>query len=151
MKCLTIIQPWAQLIAIGAKAIETRSYKTNYRGELAIHASKRFPEDCGFLCFEEPFTSALAEFFRVESGFRICRLPTGYILAVATLIDCLPVDQLPQAMLTEHERAFGNYGYGRYGWIMENVRRLQQPIQCKGALGLWPAPTEVEERLRHEN
>lgn len=38
MKAITVQQPWAQLIAVGAKAFETRAWKTNYSGPLAIHA-----------------------------------------------------------------------------------------------------------------
>jgi hypothetical protein len=38
MKGLTLTQPWATLVAIGAKRIETRSWPTRYRGLLAIHA-----------------------------------------------------------------------------------------------------------------
>lgn len=47
MKALTLHQPWASLISGGQKWIETRSWKTEYRGELAIHAAKdvRIPED----------------------------------------------------------------------------------------------------------
>jgi hypothetical protein len=41
MKVISIIQPWATLIAIGEKKFETRSWSTKYRGELAIHASKK--------------------------------------------------------------------------------------------------------------
>lgn len=33
MKAITVIQPWATLLATGKKHIETRSWKTNYRGE----------------------------------------------------------------------------------------------------------------------
>ena len=40
MKVLTLTQPWATLVAIGAKHIETRSWATSYRGPLAIHAGK---------------------------------------------------------------------------------------------------------------
>ena len=41
MKAITIIQPWATLIALGEKQFETRSWFTKHRGELAIHAGKR--------------------------------------------------------------------------------------------------------------
>ncbi|MFL5577327.1 MAG: ASCH domain-containing protein [Gemmatimonadaceae bacterium] len=44
MKALTLTQPWATLVAIGAKTIETRSWPTHYRGEVAIHAAKGFPD-----------------------------------------------------------------------------------------------------------
>ena len=40
MKALTIIQPWATLIASGHKVNETRSWKTNYRGEILIHEER---------------------------------------------------------------------------------------------------------------
>ncbi|KXG09931.1 hypothetical protein AT864_01491 [Anoxybacillus sp. P3H1B] len=40
MKAITIKQPWATLIALGEKKFETRSWKTNYRGKIAIHAGK---------------------------------------------------------------------------------------------------------------
>lgn len=44
MKALTLWQPWASLIALGVKTIETRGWSTNYRGPLAIHAAKRPPK-----------------------------------------------------------------------------------------------------------
>ena len=43
MKAITLTQPWATLVAIGAKRIETRSWRTFYRGPLAIHAGKTLP------------------------------------------------------------------------------------------------------------
>lgn len=39
VKTLTLLQPWASLVACGAKKIETRSWATKYRGPLAIHAA----------------------------------------------------------------------------------------------------------------
>ena len=41
MKVLSLIEPWATLIKEGKKVIETRSWKTYYRGELYIHASSK--------------------------------------------------------------------------------------------------------------
>ena len=40
MKVLTIKQPWASLIMLGYKRFEFRSWKTNYRGKLLIHAGQ---------------------------------------------------------------------------------------------------------------
>ena len=39
MKVLSLTEPYATLIKLGKKKIETRSFKTTYRGELYIHAS----------------------------------------------------------------------------------------------------------------
>lgn len=38
MKALSLMEPWAALIAAGVKSIETRSWRTAYRGPLYIHA-----------------------------------------------------------------------------------------------------------------
>ena len=38
MKCLSVSQPFAELIILGKKTIELRKWNTNYRGELLIHA-----------------------------------------------------------------------------------------------------------------
>lgn len=38
MKAISIKQPWASLIAHGIKDIENRSWRTNYRGRVLIHA-----------------------------------------------------------------------------------------------------------------
>jgi len=45
MKAISLWQPWATLISIGAKRIETRSWETLYRGSIVIHAAKRWSKD----------------------------------------------------------------------------------------------------------
>ena len=44
MKAITVRQPWASLIAAGVKTIETRSWRTDYRGPIAIHAGRHRPD-----------------------------------------------------------------------------------------------------------
>ncbi len=89
MKALSLTQPWASLVAIGAKNIETRSWSTGYRGWLAIHASKAFPGGARALCFEEPFYSALHKAgladITVPGLLGVERLPQGAIVAVVNL------------------------------------------------------------------
>src|ERR671916_581061 len=43
MKAISLWQPWASLVIIGAKVWETRSWSTTYRGSLLIHASAKKP------------------------------------------------------------------------------------------------------------
>ena len=59
MKCLSIHQPWAALVVLGAKRFETRSWQTDHRGRMAIHASRTFRDSARMLCEKEPFRSAL--------------------------------------------------------------------------------------------
>ncbi len=146
MKAITITQPWATLVAIGAKRIETRSWATAYRGALAIHAGKGLGPVGGRrglreLCFGNPFLKVL-----VDAGINVPGLldagtfdrvfPLGAIIAVVNLFDVRPASYLADA-ISQHEIAFGDYSAGRHGWLLEDVQRLDAPIDCKGALGLW--------------
>lgn len=135
MKALTLTQPWATLVTIGAKQFETRSWGTSYRGPLGIHAAKGFPNDCRELCLEEPFRSTL-----VAAGINTLRdLPLGQMLATCNLVDCLRTEMVVEELQrTESlEYHFGNYGPHRYAFKLNNVQRLEAPIPVKGALGLW--------------
>ncbi len=141
MKALTITQPWASLVACGAKLIETRSWPTSYRGQLAIHAAKGFPSEAEWLCLTEPFNGVLQ-----AAGWDMPeeQLPRGVIVATAVLTNCIDIDNerivaglrlIGRA--APHEEAFGDYSAGRYAWVLSDVRPLHEPIPARGALGLW--------------
>lgn len=163
-KVLTLTQPWASLVAIGAKRIETRSWSTSYRGPLAIHAAQGLGPVKGVwglrsLVGNEPFFSALADITEHTADVSLVdaivgALPRGEIIAVCDLLGCevisygWPSNQqiaydgkwgrahYPYR-LTDQERAFGDYSVGRYVWLLDNVRALPKPIPTKGSLGLW--------------
>ena len=99
MKALSMTQPWASLVAIGQKKIETRSWRTPYRGLLAIQGAKTWPDGARRLCFEEPFFEVLhaAKLVEIDPDpalrglVGVERLPMGAIVAVAALVDCAPI------------------------------------------------------------
>lgn len=140
MKVISVIQPWATLLAISEKEFETRSWMTKYRGKLAIHASKKIDKSA---CREEPFRSILA-----KHGYNEKNLPVGVILATGNLVHCYQMlkDNGDSALLEGNveikytEYAFGDYSEGRYAWKIENVTKLAEPISVKGQLGLWEYP-----------
>ncbi len=146
MKAISLTQPWATLVAIGAKRIETRSWRTDYRGPLAIHASKGFPVWARTLCREEPFRSALA-----DAGIEMwAELPRGEVVAICTLTGCPRIrarstDGTPCITTLDSllwrvpspEREFGDYSYGRWAWLLKDVEPLAKPIPAIGTLGLW--------------
>jgi hypothetical protein len=149
MKALTLTQPWATLVAIGAKRIETRDWITYYRGEIAIHAAKGYPKDARALVSTSPFAEVL--------GTEV--LHTAQIVAVASITKCFQFTEASVRRVREgssigslppHELAFGNYDVGRYGFVLSNVRRLERPIYCRGSLGLWNIPQLVEAELREQ-
>ena len=155
MKGLTLTQPWATLIAVGAKLIETRSWPTSYRGPLAIHAATSFPPAAQRACMVQPFESALFPFGYTgdepEHAF-----PRGAIIAVTHLRDVLHFDVRSEAWarrasaekrLPDHEADFGDFSPGRFGFVLDRPRRLEKPIACRGMLGVWDVPVEIAMRL----
>lgn len=62
MKALSIKEPWASMICDGKKTIETRLWKTNYRGTILICCSKK------------PYS-----------------IRSGHAIATAELVDCRPM------------------------------------------------------------
>ncbi|WP_270172749.1 ASCH domain-containing protein [Paenibacillus sp. SYP-B4298] len=142
MKAFTVWQPWATLIALLLKVNETRSWPTRYRGPIAIHAGKRIDRAA---CEREPIKSVLA-----SHGYTADNLPTGAVVATATLAECYPINVggvtfastvdengLILQEYTGNEFMFGNYEIGRYAWRLTDAQMLPEPIPAKGQQGLW--------------
>jgi activating signal cointegrator 1 len=132
VKALTLKQPWASLVALGAKQIETRSWRTSYQGLLAIHAGAEFLEPQRRLSRRAGFAQALGD----------KELPLGAVIATCTLIGCVPTEWLPicilgQATPSPKERLFGDYSSGRWAWLLADVEPLSWPIAAVGKLRLW--------------
>ncbi len=72
MKALSLLQPWATLVVIGVKQIETRSWSTAYRGPLLIHASKG--KAGKIFAHEPPFKKYIPDFKQLLFGFIMTRL-----------------------------------------------------------------------------
>ena len=134
MKCLTLTEPWATLMALHEKTIETRSWRLprSVVGlEVAIHSAKGFPRWARETCDEEPFRTALGS----------CRpeLHRGKIICVVKFIGYRLTEDV-HGRISERERAFGDYEEGRFAWFSEFVKRLESPIPAIGHLGFWDGP-----------
>jgi len=137
VKAITLLEPWASLIAVGAKKIETRSWSTKYRGPLAIQAGKSLKAWHMDLAWKEPFFSALVSQHTETGGICYSR---GCVIATCNLVDIIKMT--PEfidfvKLIKGYEYDFGNYTVGRYAWILENVKRLAEPVPAKGKLSLW--------------
>lgn len=155
MRAISIWQPWASAIAVGAKCIETRSWATKHRGLLAIHASKRLVKS--ELVALERTDLWQAVFATSNYAVDFLRMPLGAVVATANLVDCVPYNRLDINALSERkahsgqpsyphwtERRLGNYGPGRYGWCLENVTPIK-PIPYRGEQGLFTIPDHIFE------
>lgn len=151
MKGLTLIQPYATLMALGLKKVETRSWKAHYRGPVAIHASQGFPRSYRVLVHSEPFLTALKPYL---GAWRHNDCERGRVVAVGNLIEIIPTEDLVTGMagawLGQRERAFGDYSPRRYGWIFDDMRPLTQSIPWSGARLLWEVPAALEEKIYAE-
>jgi hypothetical protein len=121
MKVLTVKEPWASLIAYGYKEYEFRSWKTNYRGKILIHAGKSLEKD----------VSELFKDYNLDYS-------KGEIIAVADLTDCILVDEeFNKELLNKNCLVYGNTNHTmKYAWKLENVKLIDK-IKINGKLGLW--------------
>lgn len=157
MKAISLWQPWASLMVLGAKRIETRSWYTDHRGPLLIHAAKR--KNIGELSDvleQEEFRSALKlPILDLDGDLRkqlredIENLPYGALLGTVNMVDCVPTEKINRETLNMpcgtfgdwSEWDFGNYMDGRYGWICEKPVKFEHPIAYKGEQGLFDVDT----------
>ena len=123
MKVLTIKQPWASLIMLGLKKYEFRSWKTEYRGELLIHAGKGIDKD-GM----ERLKKYIPE-----------NMPTEKILGKVKLIDCIKTSpECYDKVQKENKDIYAKSVFNQdYAWQMEVIEVYDNPIKVKGKLRLW--------------
>ncbi len=146
MKALTIIQPWATLLATGKKYCETRSWKTNYRGEILIHAGGTRFNYFSDVCQGR---KDLATYFKdagIESNAALQALPFKAFVGKAVLINCVQIDSpMAELIRKQHpeEYAFGNFTPGRYAWVMKDAALFDKPIPASGKQGLWNWEGEI--------
>ena len=128
MKAITLWQPWATLVAVGAKPFETRSWSTHYRGLLAIHAAKT-GKDIAQYRGRPKIEQALA-----RGGYCFETLPLGVVVCTARLEDVLPAEMVARQGLADD---FGDYSPGRFAWHLVDVRPLAEPQPATGRQGFW--------------
>ena len=128
MKTLSIRQPWASLIAEGYKTMELRTWENDYRGPLAIHASKKF---------EKMTCQILKELFP-KIPFDKLNYPQGEIIARCELVDIISLrNPVYEELAAKHLCPLSHFYHVHYGWVLSNIKPLPTPIPCKGQLGLF--------------
>lgn len=134
MKALPLWQPWATLVAIGAKRVETRHWKAPaflVGQRIAIHATKTRREM--WICLEEPFARRLGD---ADMWF-------GAVIATAVLDRCTLMTAESVAALQEadpDEFAFGLYEPGRFAWVLRDVESVDPPVPFRGSQGVFEVP-----------
>jgi hypothetical protein len=147
VKALSLWQPWASLIAIGAKRVETRGWGTSFRGQLAIHAALRTVR-------ADEVEREMVEALRLcwpPTTAQLRAIPLGVVVATCRLVEVCRISELEAQMIdlgdapavgdgtviTPIEAAFGNYAEGRFAWMLADVKPVDPPRPARGARGLW--------------
>jgi len=139
MKALTIHQPWASLIAWKVKRYETRNWGCNYRGAIAVHASKH---KLTLDLFEDAHVELFDEISLLNLDYSEMDSLRGAIIAIANLKQIHRMTDEFIQQQTETERLCGDWKPGRYAWEFENVQPIQ-PIFIRGQQGLWNSPESL--------
>ena len=141
MKAISLLQPWASLVVMGIKTIETRNWATKHRGTILIHAGK---SKAGSIFADDlPIKKHIYDFYK---------LPFGACIGKVEIVDIIPADKLEVSLdemdtLTYERKAFGEYSDKRYAWILENASMLKTPISMSGMMSVWEVPSGFLELL----
>lgn len=158
MRALTVKQPWAHFIAKQQKTVENRTWPTDYRGLLAIHAGAYSGWDKG----AESSPVAL-EAWKHWAGTvnGIVRTPLtrgdaasfftfGAVIAVAELAGCHFGPDFAGMCGATRPLCSPWAVRDQWHWVLEGVRRLDEPVPVRGKLGLWRLSEDAEKAVREQ-
>lgn len=116
MKALTLHQPWASLIAVGAKTIIDRDKPTTYRGRLLIHAALTYSDR----------DDALEAWSAYQTHVRV-DLVLGAVIASCTLLDCVPIVGWAEDPPCDHLTVNGDV-LNAWAYVPDDERRIWQAL-----------------------
>lgn len=123
MRAITIQQPWASAIIQRGNDVENRTWVTNYRGPLLIHAGKTRKR---LADYRDGWPKGVPLLDESQMAF-------GAVIGIATLVDCVT-------------RSRSVWFSGPYGFCLSEIRRIT-PIPAAGKLGLWVPDPELLARV----
>jgi len=120
MKCLSVCQPFAELIIQGKKTIELRKWNTKFRGEFLVHAAKNILiEDCKRMKISSSIT-------------------TGAIIGKVKLTDVKKYESDKELKSDKKKHhSLSDITKNKYGFILENPKKLRVPIPYSGKLNFF--------------
>jgi len=120
LKCLSVSQPFADLIIFGKKTIELRNWNTNFRGEFLIHSPLKIRvDDCNRLKINKKFV-------------------TGAIIGKVELYNVKKYNSLKEITLDKKfHLSSKKFQDKTYGFMLKNPKSFRIPIPCKGQLGFF--------------
>ena len=129
-------QPFASLMLHGK--IETRTWKTNYRGLVLICASQSpYSNNMVFqICGEKQFQ-------RIQKVLQNETLVFGCAIAIGRLVDCRPMQS------DDEDKCFVRYNPDLFCHIYEDVKAIE-PIPLKGKQGWMTINSEILDKIKYK-
>lgn len=121
MKCLSVSQPFANLLVHGQKTIDLRRWNTNFRGEFLVHAPLAIrKDDCKRLKINPK------------------NLIRGAIIGKAEIYDVKKYRTKSELKMDSKKHlASKKFQDSKFGFLIKNARPFRVPIPCKGKLGFF--------------
>jgi hypothetical protein len=130
ISCLSVFQPWAELLVAGIKPVENRTKRSNHRGPLLIHASKKF--DAEWMDGLPPELVIIAkEHLRTVCSFPT-KLPRGCIVGAVIQTGCTTPGKSVNVW----------HGDWAFGLLMQGAVKFEQPIPYTGRQGMFKADVQ---------
>lgn len=143
MKALSLTQPMAWAIFHG-KDVENRTWKTNFRGRIYIHASKKFDKEHWHWLVRN---TGLVSSVGCSGEINYIPYPKEFIHGV--IIGEVDITGCRYRHGDMNANLFSPWAIiGQYGFALANPVEYAEPIPCKGKLGFFKVDVaERAERL----
>ena len=127
MRCLSLKQPFAELVVTGRKTIELRTWSTSFRGVFLVHASGNFDSEA-------------CKLFKMDPN----SIPKRAIVGKATLYD-IKEYKSEEEFLQDRDKhlATEKYFSSGYGFLLKDPVKFDKPIPMPGNLGFFEAHITV--------
>jgi hypothetical protein len=126
VKALSLKQPYAWLIANGYLLVDDRTWGTQYRGPILIHASKGL--------YEQYY-----DYIKANTDIPLPskdQLEYGGVVGVANLVLCCQPDKVPAGISRQQRAHFGGLNKAYFGFLFEQARPVPL-MPCPGKLGIF--------------
>ena len=128
---ITLWQPWATLIALGWKRIETRTHNRfrNLEGQtIGIHAGNKWDSGWSFLA---------GNFLTNEQYTLIMKMQAEKEMPFGKIICTGKVYTYRKLVSSDSEKALIECDTERYGLFIYDIKKIEPPIEAKGKQGIW--------------
>ena len=126
VKALSLKQPYAWLIANGYLLVDDRTWGTQYRGPMLIHASKGL--------YEQYY-----DYIKANTDIPLPskdKLEYGGVVGIANLVLCCQPGNIPAGISRQQRAHFGGLNQAYFGFLFEQARTLPL-MPCPGKLGIF--------------